>query len=203
MRFTGKLKSWNSDRGYGFIQADQGGQEIFVHLQAIPTAFRPPRVGQAFTFEVELNRDGKKRAGNLGAPEVRRSARATQTRGAGVPNLAAFLAIPLFLLVFAAVASAWRVSLWVPLAYLVLSFACLATYAADKSAARDGRWRTPEQSLLLLGLVGGWPGAIVAQQLLRHKAKKASFQSAFWVTVLLNVAGFVLIHSPFASALRP
>lgn len=70
----------------------------------------------------------------------------------------------------------------------------LMAYAFDKAAAAAGRWRSSERSLLALGLIGGWPGGIVAQQLLRHKSSKASFREAFWGTVLLNVAAFVAWH---------
>ena len=66
MRFEGQLKSWNSERGFGFIEPAGGGQEIFLHVSAVPTSLRPPRVGQEFTFEVALNREGKKRAANVG-----------------------------------------------------------------------------------------------------------------------------------------
>jgi uncharacterized membrane protein YsdA (DUF1294 family) len=45
--------------------------------------------------------------------------------------------------------------------------------------------------LLLLGLLCGWPGAVLAQKMLRHKTAKTSFQITFWATVVLNVAGFV------------
>lgn len=69
MRFSGRLKTWNTDRGFGFIEPDGGGQEIFVHLSAVPSRFRPPKPGQAFTFEVEINREGKKRAANIGVVE--------------------------------------------------------------------------------------------------------------------------------------
>jgi ABC-type lipoprotein export system ATPase subunit len=54
----------------------------------------------------------------------------------------------------------------------------------------------------LLNILGGWPGALVAQQVLRHKSNKASFRSAFWGTVVVNVAGFVAIHSPLAASWR-
>ncbi|WP_229499499.1 DUF1294 domain-containing protein [Pseudoduganella ginsengisoli] len=64
-------------------------------------------------------------------------------------------------------------------------------YAADKSAARAGRWRIPESTLLMLGLCCGWPGGVVAQQWLRHKSVKASFRLKFWGTVLVNVAAFI------------
>ena len=77
--------------------------------------------------------------------------------------------------------------------YLVASLVCFMAYTFDKSAARAGRWRISENTLLLLGLLGGWPGAIVAQQLLRHKTAKKPFQRAFWATVVLNVAVFVAL----------
>jgi uncharacterized membrane protein YsdA (DUF1294 family) len=75
---------------------------------------------------------------------------------------------------------------WVAAFYLAASVVAFAVYAADKSAARAGRRRTPENTLLLLGLLGGWPGALVAQQTLRHKTKKRGFLAAFWVSVVLN-----------------
>ena len=202
MRFEGQLKSWNAARGFGFIEPALGGQEIFLHISAVPTAFRPPRIGQAFTFEVELNRDRKKRATNLGVlVPLRTAERASRTRSVGL-SPASFIAIPLFLAIFVAVAALWRVSVWVGLGYLALSVAAVIAYAADKSAAQAGAWRSSEQSLLLLGLVGGWPGAIVAQQIFRHKTRKASFQSAFWGTVFLNVTGFIAFHSPLAASWR-
>jgi uncharacterized membrane protein YsdA (DUF1294 family) len=52
-----------------------------------------------------------------------------------------------------------------------------------------------------LGLACGWPGALLAQQLLRHKTAKGSFVATFWGTVVVNVAGFVALHSPWAARL--
>lgn len=72
--------------------------------------------------------------------------------------------------------------------YTCASIVCFAAYALDKRASRTGRRRTPEQTLLLLGLAGGWPGAFIAQRWLRHKSSKRSFQMKFWFTVLLNIA---------------
>ena len=70
--------------------------------------------------------------------------------------------------------------------YIVVSFATFLLYAKDKSAAKNGAWRTPENTLHFFSLLGGWPGAIAAQQKLSHKSKKQSFRIVFWITVLLN-----------------
>jgi uncharacterized membrane protein YsdA (DUF1294 family)/cold shock CspA family protein len=201
MRFSGQLRSWNAERGFGFIAPAEGGQEIFLHASAVTTQLRPPKIGQRFTFEVELNREGKKRASNVGverAPLKRRQPR----RDHPAPwSMTSALAIPVFIAIYIAVALTRGVSIWFAAAYGALSIVCLIAYASDKSAAMAGRWRSSEKSLLLLGLVGGWPGGLLAQQLLRHKSSKASFRSAFWATVLANVAAFVLFHVYFKAGL--
>jgi uncharacterized membrane protein YsdA (DUF1294 family) len=46
----------------------------------------------------------------------------------------------------------------------------------------------PESSLHLIELLGGWPGAYLAQQTMRHKTVKASYQVVYWLIVLLHVA---------------
>jgi uncharacterized membrane protein YsdA (DUF1294 family) len=75
--------------------------------------------------------------------------------------------------------------------YLVMSAVTFAVYAWDKSAARQQRWRTPEATLHLLALLGGWPGAIVAQRTLRHKTRKQPFRAIFWLTVVANCVATV------------
>jgi uncharacterized membrane protein YsdA (DUF1294 family) len=75
----------------------------------------------------------------------------------------------------------------IAVAYVAMSLLALAAYAFDKSAARAGRRRIPENTLHLFSLLGGWPGALVAQQWLRHKSVKASFLAMFWFTVMLNL----------------
>lgn len=91
-------------------------------------------------------------------------------------------------------------SFWIAATYAAVSLLTFTMYAIDKSAARTGRWRTPEATLHLLALAGGWPGALLAQQWLRHKSAKQSFRAVFWVTVVLNVVGLVLLCSPQADA---
>ncbi|CAM3768292.1 cold shock domain-containing protein [Paracidovorax anthurii] len=62
MRFGGRLKQWNAERGFGFIVADDGGAELFVHISAFRRRDRIPTPGEVLTFEVEPAKDGRKRA---------------------------------------------------------------------------------------------------------------------------------------------
>lgn len=80
--------------------------------------------------------------------------------------------------------------------YTLSSVMAFVAYAVDKHAAQNNLWRVKESHLHLLALIGGWPGAWLAQKTLRHKTKKASFQAAFWVTVALNCAavGWILVR---------
>jgi uncharacterized membrane protein YsdA (DUF1294 family) len=110
-------------------------------------------------------------------------------------------ASPAFAIAFAAAALLWVAPLWLALVYLAASVVTFIAYARDKSAAVRGGWRTRESTLHMLGLAGGWPGALLAQQILRHKSSKAGFRSAFWFTVIVNVAVFLFACSPQGRAL--
>jgi uncharacterized membrane protein YsdA (DUF1294 family) len=85
------------------------------------------------------------------------------------------------------------VSLWlrgvslIPLAaYAIVSVLAFFLYWSDKRKARADSWRTPENVLHAVELAGGWPGALLAQQVFRHKTRKVSYQLLFWLIVLLH-----------------
>lgn len=69
----------------------------------------------------------------------------------------------------------------------------LVVYAADKMAARRAWRRVSESTLLMFGLVGGWPGAIVSQQVFHHKTQKQPFKTWFLMSVLLNLMVVVVV----------
>jgi len=79
---------------------------------------------------------------------------------------------------------------WIVLASLVTWFA----FAADKRAAVAGERRTPEATLLLLVVAGGSPGAIAAQQILRHKTRKEPFRSLLWSIAAAQAACALWIY---------
>ena len=84
-------------------------------------------------------------------------------------------------------------SAWVLAAYALLSALTFLVYGIDKSAAQRQAWRVPEANLHLLALLGGWPGATLAQQWLRHKSQKAEFRFVHWLVVLANTTRAGLI----------
>ena len=77
--------------------------------------------------------------------------------------------------------------------YGLLSAVAFLTYRADKSAAQQGRWRTPESTLHAIDLMGGWPGALVARRVFRHKTTKQPFRTIFWATVIVNCVALAWI----------
>ena len=81
----------------------------------------------------------------------------------------------------------------IPTGYVTASLLAFCAYAFDKSAAMNRRWRISEKHLHSLSMLGGWPGALVAQRLFMHKSKKASFQVAFWLIVVVHLAAVVAI----------
>lgn len=202
MRIEGTLKFWNDERGFGFIEPTLGGQEIFVHVKAFDVRLGRPQIGQRLTFEIELSAEGKKRAKRV---QLLRVARSSNRRAADSPaqwGTVSYFTIPLFLAVYVVASIAWHVPKWAAGLYFAASLVCFVVYAIDKSAARANRWRVSENTLILLGLTCGWPGAIVAQQVLRHKSNKRSFRSAFWGSVVMNVLGFLALSSPLFTFVR-
>lgn len=130
-------------------------------------------------------------------PATRSGAPRTQAgKPQGRPDQAGYWLLLIFAMIYAAVALVWHLPSLIGLLYAGASLGCFIVYAIDKSAARKGGQRTPEATLLLLGLLCGWPGAVLAQQWLRHKSSKAAFLWPFRLTVLLNTAGFIYLSSP-------
>ena len=104
------------------------------------------------------------------------------------------------LLIFAAVGRIFTshpVAMW----FLLANVLTLAIYGIDKTAARKTWRRVPESTLLMFGVVGGWPGAIVGQQLFRHKTQKQPFKTYFIVSVIVSILVTVAIYRlyPFLS----
>jgi uncharacterized membrane protein YsdA (DUF1294 family) len=132
---------------------------------------------------------------------VRRPAKTSVRATRAQWGTATLFAIPAFLVVYVVLAVFWKLPIWVAGLYLVLSIATFIAYAVDKAAANSGAWRTPESTLHTLAIAGGWPGALLAQQFLRHKSTKQEFRQVFWATVMLNMVGLVVLATPIRQSL--
>jgi uncharacterized membrane protein YsdA (DUF1294 family)/cold shock CspA family protein len=196
-RVHGTLTTWKDDRGFGFITPVPGGPSVFVHISAFPSGLSRPLLGEQVTFEAVTDSRGKTQATRVEPVNPKLHAK----RAPRNQSVVSYLAILAFIALYISLAVRWNIPYWVIALYLGASLVCFFVYAADKTASTAGRWRTSESRLLALGLIGGWPGAIFAQQRLRHKTKKISFQLAFWGTVVLNVIAFVTFTSPMFRSL--
>ena len=188
MRLRGKLTKWKDERGFGFITPIRGGERVFVHITGFSNHHRRPIVNQFVTYETVSDDKGQLRAEHV---EFVGDDSINVAEGWMIAST-----IALLFLIFVGVSVYIGQLPFVVLAlYVVLSVISFLVYRRDKSAAQQNQWRTGEGTLILLGLVGGWPGAFIAQQLFHHKTKKRSFQIAYWVTVVLNCLGLVLLLS--------
>ncbi|WP_313240908.1 DUF1294 domain-containing protein [Stutzerimonas kunmingensis] len=221
MEQRGTLKSWNDQKGFGFICPEQGGEDVFAHISAVHGE-RRPLVGDRVLYVSGRDPQGRLRAEHLrldapltlDQPAIRQrpgsqrkpaeqQARPRATaRAAGKParQLVAgnIQQLPLKLVLFGLLCllplagSLLRLGAVLPLAiYAVASLLTFVLYWRDKHSALKDRWRTPETTLHFFELAGGWPGALVAQQVFRHKTRKLSYQLAFWLIVMLHQAFWI------------
>jgi uncharacterized membrane protein YsdA (DUF1294 family)/cold shock CspA family protein len=214
MELHGTLKSWNDDKGFGFIRPAAGGEDVFVHISAVRGDQRP-QVSEAVAYVVARDERGRLRAGHMrtaGAlsiddPGIRhRPKPVAPKKGPGSASgvrrpdasQAAIRHLPVkfTLLALLCVLPAWGALQalgagvpWIGLGYLLFSLLSFGQYWSDKRKAQAGHWRVTEASLHLVELLGGWPGALVAQQLFRHKTRKFDFQVICW--------GIVAAHQCF------
>jgi uncharacterized membrane protein YsdA (DUF1294 family) len=85
---------------------------------------------------------------------------------------------------------------------LVINIATFGLYWVDKRAAIAGTRRIPEFSLLMGGFWGGTLAAIAAQQRLRHKTRKGSFQFKFWALTMIQIGLLIFQPAPLPAIFR-
>ena len=190
MRLTGKLLKWSDEKAFGFIAPNGGGDHVFIHKSAFSNRKRTPKINDTITFSIAKDKQGRYCA----AEATFSGEKLQQKRVKNVNTFSIYLsAIFLALIVAAFIIGYMPIKL--VLVYLVGSMLTFILYANDKSKAKRGERRTPENTLHLFALVGGWPGAAIAQQTLRHKSQKQEFRFVFWLTVIANFSVLVWLMS--------
>lgn len=192
-RLDGTLISWNDDKGFGFIRPANGSRNVFVHIRAFASSNGRPQVGDSLEFRLGPGRNGR-----IQALDVRGTGlvRPDPPRPAGRGAVFGFVVITLFVGAIILSNSLAELHIGVIAVYAAMSAVTFIAYGVDKLRARSGQWRVSEAALLMMGFSGGWPGAIIAQQLFRHKTRKASFRQAFWGSVALNLLVFTVVAAP-------
>jgi len=190
MLVKGKITQWDDDKGFGFIQPLLKGERVFVHIKALQNRARRPVIGEVVTYAMGKDEQGRWQAQQLTfAGEKRKIKAAKRATKWPLWCVLAFAAV-----LSAAVATA-QLPLYVPLIYAGLSVCTFVAYWLDKRKAKAGRWRTPESSLQFMALLGGWPGALLAQHYLRHKSQKRAFLLVFYLGALLNLIALAWLQS--------
>ena len=201
MRHQGRIAKWNDERGFGFISPSGGGNSVFFHISSFPRSDRRPSVNEAVSYTLVFDSHGRPQAnevrfvvGPRSAPPVRQ-----------VPRSGSVVPIAFSMSVLVALAALAAVG-WLEISLLALYYgASLITYglyARDKTAAQNAGRRTSELTLHLMSLIGGWPGALIAQVRLRHKTRKLSFLIGYWFTVIVNCTALGVIIGKGVSPMK-
>ena len=206
----GRLKSWDDAKGFGFIHPQDGGSEVFAHI-SVMRGDRRPQPGDEVLFITGRDERGRPRAEHLrlagelsldrqairrkpkapgkAAPATRKPVAKPTHRSATQGSIQNFSGKAVVFSVLCVLPLLGAVTLfgkglwWVLPLYLLASMLSFMQYWLDKRSAQSGGQRTAENTLHLVELAGGWPGALIAQQAFRHKTRKASYQAVFWLIV--------------------
>ncbi|WP_162291240.1 DUF1294 domain-containing protein [Vogesella sp. LIG4] len=176
------------------VTPNGGGEPALVHQPDFQRLHHPPRNGDLLSYNVSRDPQGRLNAHAIRQLSVRHR---LSTRPALPVRRPRSSAVPLLL--FAVLLAGAILLHYVPVGvaglYLFFSLLTYVVYARDKRAAQLRRWRTRESTLHLLSLLGGWPGAWLAQRRLRHKSSKLAFQFWYRGSIAANLGLLVWLHS--------
>ena len=185
--FVGDIVRWQDDKGFGFIASAELAQEVFLHISEYCVRHKRPHVGDKVVFVLARNPQGK-----LQAQQVQewQFVQQQQQQQAAFSAKQQFNLLAVVLIYGGLLGWAWQGKLpWaVVVWYVVWGIITFLWYGKDKRAAQSGNRRTPENTLHLLSVLGGWLGAWLAQTYLRHKSQKISFRVVYVITMVLNIA---------------
>ncbi len=211
----GYIKTWNDAKGFGFVRPADGGTDVFAHISAM-RGERRPKLGDEVLYVVKDDDDGRPRATHLRLasdmtldhasirikPRMQRlrtpTDRQAKIRLSGAQANVGAMSIRNWLLkpaVFLALcvtvllggATLWRQgTTWVLALYGAASLVSFFQYWLDKHNALSKQSRISEATLHVTEALGGWPGALIAQQVFRHKTRKVSYRVVFWLIVVAH-----------------
>ena len=171
---VGTITQWVDDKGYGWVESV--GKRFFTHIKDFEKGQRRPKQGEEVRFIAGVDVKGRTCAKRV---VLVKGGKVRSGPGAWVV-LFLLVGLPLLALLWLP-GPWWRGAGWMLLASVI----AYRMYAHDKQRAVNKGWRVAESSLHLAEILGGWPGAFLAQRRLRHKCSKLSYQAVFWMIVFL------------------
>jgi uncharacterized membrane protein YsdA (DUF1294 family)/cold shock CspA family protein len=193
-REKGHIVAWDDDKGYGYISAPNGGKDVFLHAKDLSPSQRRPRVGDRVTYLFDDTSIDRPIAAEISICGFAWS----------FFTLLCVSVIPLLGCYVISVRQHLLPLYPFTLAYICMSLITVVVYHHDKNAAKAGAWRVSERNLHALELLGGWPGAFLAQIFFRHKLKKISYQITFWSIILAHIVAWysLTVDSPVRTFAR-
>jgi uncharacterized membrane protein YsdA (DUF1294 family)/cold shock CspA family protein len=191
----GRVSDWKDVRGFGFIEPESGGERVFFHISSLVRGAPRPSVGDLVSYGMSVSIDGKARAVWVEPAGLTAVSNVLMSKRVALSVTAILVFLVLWWLVTIS-----KIPLLMFWAFAGMSSVAFMMYGFDKRAAKSEAQRIPENTLQFCALLGGWPGALLAQQVFRHKSSKRSFQVTFWFMVLLNCFALGYLLSPAGAA---
>ena len=188
---TGNISTWNEQKGFGFIKPSNKEGKLFFHINDYSNKHKRPIPDLRVNYHISTDQKGRKCAIDVVPVKGHRN-KGKET----IQRLFTLILVVLFGAFLFIIHKERLVPGVILYLYPIMSIIAFTAYAKDKHAAQVGKWRTPENTLHILSILGGWPGAKMAQSFLRHKSQKISFRVAYWITVCINCAALYWLTTP-------
>ena len=185
--YQGRVINWNDEKGYGFIQIQPGYENLFFHISNFAYHHRRPSADIAVTFLATPAQKGGWQASRVLLREHEHAIMESDPYDIADKNkpkrVEGYVYAVLDILYFL---SLTLISLPLGITSAIMSVLTVILYRYDKRAAEQGGQRIPNTTLHLASLLGGWPGALIARPLLRHKLNQKRFRGFFWASIVAN-----------------